>query len=162
MIKGKKGEKLMSLFWIFMLIIVGGGVSVSTITVYGAEIDVRNIEAEILNDRILDCIVEDGFLVEGFDENFDVFGGCKINSEAIEDNFYFRIIFTGEKTFEIVRGTSFETECGLTEYNVIEVKYFPKCVKRVRNVVYVDGGIKEGSLEVLTASNQVGGRNVID
>jgi len=150
----KKGDKLLSFWWLFVLMIVGGGVVIGVGLFYSAEVDVRDVEAEILNDKILDCIIEEGFLVEGFSNDFDIFEKCKISSKVFSENgFYFKILFEGEETFEIKKGTSFETECEAVEDNEVKAKYFPECVKRIRSVVYLD---KKGELEVLTASNQVG------
>jgi len=160
-INGKKGAKILSIWLFFILVIVGGAVVFSTSVLYSAEVDLRNAEAEMLNDKIIDCVVENGFLVESlFEESFDIFQKCKISENVFGENgFYFKINMDGKEEKEISKGISFETECELTEDNEIEGRYFPECVKRFKSIVYVENGeTKKGVLEVLTASSQVGGK----
>jgi len=159
LLKDKTGEKMLSFVWIFLWVIVGGAIVISVGMVYSEEVDVRSAEAESLNSNILDCIIEDGFLVENFGEHFDIFQECKISEKVFSENsFYFRIYFDGEEKM-IEKGIFSKTDCELSLDNKIETKYYPKCVKVSRNVVYVkEGEIKKGVVEVLTASNQVGGK----
>jgi len=49
------GEKLLSIWWLFTIAMVGAGIVFGVSMFYSAEIDVRNVEAEILSNKILDC-----------------------------------------------------------------------------------------------------------
>ena len=159
----KTGEKkLMSFVWIFVIAIVVAGIGYGVSVFYSAEVDVRNVEAEILMDRISDCFFEQGFLIEGLlEDDFDIFHECKLNRDVIESDFYFKIAVLdnlGNKIREDIReGKNFEVECGVVEGEETEARYFPECVWKERTIIYEqDDKIKKGRLEILTASNQVG------
>ncbi|HLC87269.1 MAG TPA: hypothetical protein VJH65_03290 [Candidatus Nanoarchaeia archaeon] len=82
-IADKKGaEKIISIYWFFILFIVAGGVIYMVILFYGEPYDVREIEANLLVNSIADCISEAGFLREQvlnkeFRDNF--LEVCRIN-----------------------------------------------------------------------------------
>ena len=146
------GEKLLSIWWLFTIALVGAGIAVGVSMFYSAEVDVRNVEAEILMNRISDCIFEQGLLIGGLlESDFDIFQECKLNKSVIESDFYFKIsVDLGNEIKEIREGV-LENACHLEDS---EKK---GCVKKTRSIVYEqDNKIKKGRLEILTASNQVG------
>jgi len=137
----KGGEKLLSIWWFFVLAIVGVGVSASVLIYHSAEADVREIETNILYERIINCVAEQGFLIEGLiGEDFDIFNKCQLNKEIKEGDF------------------SFEKDCEIQEGEEgVSAKYYPKCIRKKEIILYyVDNKIEEVELEILTASNQVG------
>lgn len=167
--KNKKGEdEIISVWWFFMLVIVGGGISVGVLIYHSADIDVREVEAENLYQSILNCITEQGFLIEeALREDFNIFESCKLNAEIFgeESFFYFRISFfdeSGSKFREdISGGRNFEKDCGVQEEDEegkkIKARYYPKCIIEKQTILYYEGNeIKEVTLEILTASNQAG------
>lgn len=176
----KKGEKLLSIWWFFVIAVVGAGITAGVLIYYSASVDMRGAEAELLSEKIFDCVVEEGFLIEGLlEESFDVFEECKLKEEVFEDGsfFYFHIRIFDEagdliKVFdesgdlvreEIKEGdVSFEDDCEIQEEDEegkkVRAKYYPKCVRKKKIIWYYSNGIKEGELEILTASNQVGGK----
>jgi hypothetical protein len=68
----KKGtEKILAMYWFAILILVAGGIFAMVTVFYGSSYDVRDIEANILADKIADCLSEGGYLKgEVFDGNF--------------------------------------------------------------------------------------------
>lgn len=56
MIKNKKAEKLISVYWFLVLTIIAGGVVIMVNTFYNNPYDVRALEAEVLNNHISNCI----------------------------------------------------------------------------------------------------------
>ncbi len=53
----KKGaEKIMSIYWFAILLIVAGGIFAMVYTFYGHPIDVRGTEARLLTNAIADCV----------------------------------------------------------------------------------------------------------
>ena len=168
MLNKKGGEKLLSIWWFFVLAIVGVGVSAGVLIYHSADVDIREIEAEVLYEKIFNCVVEQGFLISGLlEEDFDIFKDCKLNEEIFEygSYFYFNIqIFNESNNLikEIKGGDfSFEKDCRIQEESEerdkIEARYYPRCVRKKEVVLYYqDGGIKDVSLEILTASNQNG------
>ncbi len=66
----KKG-KILSLYWFAILFMVAAGISYMAVSFYGAPYDVRGIEADILADKIANCLAEGGYLKENiFSEEF--------------------------------------------------------------------------------------------
>lgn len=83
---GKKG-KLLSVYWFIILFIVAGGVTYTTIGFYGSPQSVKDIEQNILANRIADCISQGGYLndnvlTQDFRKNF--LQQCNLNF-ATED-----------------------------------------------------------------------------
>jgi hypothetical protein len=54
--KNKGGDKILSIYWFAILIIVAGGIFAMVYTFYGSPYDVREIESNLLMNRIADCI----------------------------------------------------------------------------------------------------------
>jgi len=105
----KKGaEKLLSMYWFIILILVAGGIFAMIYTFYHHPYDVREIEANILSNKIADCISQQGRINpsllnggnfnEEFRENF--LKECGIVFEAEEkwkdeEQYYIGIDFYG-------------------------------------------------------------------
>ena len=171
MLNKKGGEKLLSIWWFFVIVIVGGGITAGVLIYHSTDVDIREIEAEILYEKILNCITEQGFLIEEvLKEDFnisDFFEECELNEEIFEEEnvFYFNIqIFDESKnlTKEIKGGDfSFEKDCGIQEEDEegkkIKAKHYPRCVREKETILYYEGNkIKKATFEILTASNQAG------
>jgi len=163
LISNKKGsEKLFSIWWFLVLAIVGVGIVAGVYIFYSSEVDIKEIESEALSNKLIDCVVQQGFLIDDFlKADFDVFETCKINKEIIESgDFYFRIsLYDTDKNLfreSLAKGTSaFEVQCEISENS--ETKEFPRCLERTENILYYEEGeIKKLTISVLTGSNQKG------
>lgn len=151
----KGGEKILSIWWFFILAVVGGIIAFSIIVFYSAKFDVRNSETEILYNRIIDCISENGFLKpEVLQENFDIFSECDFNKDSFEKEknvFYFKIEFLRKKI-----ETENVLDCTLSLAGQ-EAKHYPKCMEKTEKLSYLDGKeIKTIEVNILVASNQEG------
>ena len=124
----KAGERIISIWMFLVWIIVLAGIVGIIWMFYSAEVNVRGIEAEILSGRIVDCISENGYLVENFDDNFDIFSECNINKDIIEnkENYHISIgvySLDDKKLYEVIAGArGLGAWCG-----VGEGKNMPKC-----------------------------------
>ena len=90
------GEGLISIWWFFVLAIVGIVVSAAVVAYHSVDIDVREIEAENLYERILNCVAKQSFLLdEALEEDFNIFEECRLNEEIFGEGsvFYFNIRF---------------------------------------------------------------------
>ena len=56
LIKNKKGDKIISVYWFAILVIVAAGIFGMVYIFYGTPYDVREIEANILTNQIADCV----------------------------------------------------------------------------------------------------------
>jgi len=162
----KGGEKIMSVWWFAVLIVVGTGIVIAVLMFYSAEEDTRYVESEILYNKIADCVVQDGFLVDGvLAKEFDLMKICSLNEKTINEDklFYIKINVLDENgnslREQIVEGNKeFVAECEIQKPDEngkeIGAKYYSKCFEKTINIIYSDG--KKGKLEILTASDNVG------
>jgi len=79
MINKKADERLLSIYLFIIYIIVGVGIVSGVIIFKDSDLDVREIEAGILTDKVIDCLVEQGKLRIDFDADFDLIGECDFN-----------------------------------------------------------------------------------
>jgi len=79
LIKNKKGDKIISVYWFAILIIVAGGIFGMVYIFYGSPYDVREIEANVLINRIADCVSYAGRI------NTNLISNGQISQKAGED-----------------------------------------------------------------------------
>ncbi len=58
------GDKVLSIYWFAIIVIVAGGVFGMAYNFYGAPYDVRELEGDVLSNKIADCISSQGYLNE--------------------------------------------------------------------------------------------------
>jgi hypothetical protein len=130
--KNKKGDKLISVYWFAILVIVAGGIVLMVNSFYSSPYDVREIEAEILATKVADCVYPGGEMNkmlnsptgvfrESFKDNFmDI---CSLNfdveGEFQRPDYYIEVGFystgsLGRKKFEIIEGNlNWKEDCNL-------------------------------------------------
>lgn len=157
----KKAEKLFSLWWFFVLVLVGMAIVGAAFIYYSADFDVRKAESLILYNYISNCLLDAGEINRNFiSDNFDIFKECNINEESIINSeiFYFKIILKkDEKPIKTLHfgNPSFDNECKISKG--INPKKYPACVEKEEMVFYYSNGEKiYAKLYILTASNQGG------
>lgn len=125
--KDKKGaDKILSIYWFVVLTLVAGGVFAMVYVFYGAPSDVREIEADLLSQKIADCISKNGIIQE------NLFLNGKFNP-AINAYFTDRC------------GITFNVEEGYDEEN--EIQYFYKVeFYEIRDLVHPEFVISDGNL----------------
>src|SRR3989344_8468038 len=151
MLKDKRGEKLLSIWWFLSLVLVGGGIVLGVLLFYSAPVDVRVHEADILSERVLDCLNENGFLIDEYYENgknFDI-SVCGLSKMILYNNeFFLKISFNddAEKTLLITGDPGIEVLCEVQEKGVVAERN-AQCVRKKESVLYYDKGeIKLGTL----------------
>lgn len=73
-------ERLLSIYLFVIYIIVAIGVVSGVLVFYGSPLDVRTVEAGILNDKIIECLAPQGNLnSELLNENFSLTDFCNLN-----------------------------------------------------------------------------------
>ncbi len=159
----KKGaEKLLSVWWFFVLAVVVGTIVLGVWIYYGVDINTKEIEVDVLAERIVSCLIDNSYLNQDFlDENYDIFEECSLDKGVFgkPSNFYFKISTSLRE--EIIEGdNSLEKDCGIEK--IIEAKHFAKCSEKNVNFLYLENNeIKKGELKVLAGSNQLGERKTI-
>ncbi len=144
-------DKILSMYWFIILTLVAGGIFAMVYNFYGAPYDVRNIESEILAEKIADCIsrgaiIDSEFFVEGafnteisevFMEkcnfNFKVEGGYGDNKEI--QYFYEVEFYTPEDVanpkFGFYGGNNnWKSDCFIKKENNKEYAKLAKCTEK--------------------------------
>lgn len=140
-LKNKKaGEKILSIWWFAILILIGTGVVLGTLVFFSKDIDVRKAEADILANKLALCLVNDGKVTPNlFTENFDLFKECSLSKSIIADSEKYFISITTYKSKasgDTLFGSplkygniAFEKDCAIEE-KVVKAEHFPRCTLR--------------------------------
>lgn len=138
-LKNKKGDKIISVYWFAILFIVAAAIVYMVISFYGEPYDIREAEAYALTNKVAGCLSNAGYLEEralsaGFKENFieecnldfeteDVYSWKEHGQYYVEINFY--DFSTNQSISEIKKGNeALKMNCGL------KGKTFPVCLER--------------------------------
>jgi len=89
------GDKVISVYWFAILILVAGGVFIMVSIFYGHPYDVRQVESELLTNKVVDCLSYGGVLNEALFKDNKVSMGFKESFLEICD-----ITFDVEESFE--------------------------------------------------------------
>ena len=151
----KKAELQIALsaWWFFMIVIIGAGIVISASIYYATDIDVKWLEADILSEKIMDCVVDNGYFVESVSEKIYNECGLEENLFIKGSNYFFKIWVNGEM---ILGGGdySIEKNCEVKGAGIGVTKYFPICSEK-NMIAWNDEG-KEIKIRVLAGSNQQG------
>jgi len=148
---GQAGEQLMIFPFLFLLIIIGVGIVGGVVIFFGAEYDVRQIDADILNYKIRECISEGevDLTHQPAPKEEEFYKNCRISESAIvENNLIFKICLGDGDCVQddgIIGVWSNLETCRFE--GVKENDAFPKCSK---SEVEKDGK----SYKIITGSNQ--------
>jgi len=81
--KNRRGtDKMLSMYWFVIIFIVAAAIVYMTALFYGKPYDVRELETNLLINKVSDCLVENGYLInEVFVETFksDFLEICNLN-----------------------------------------------------------------------------------
>ena len=77
----KKGDKLLSVYWFLILVIVATGIVLMVNVFYGNPYDVREIESALLANKVADCIYYGG------EVNREIFSVQGVFKESFRDGF---------------------------------------------------------------------------
>lgn len=151
--RGKIGsDKLISAYWFFVIILIAGGVFAMVYLFYGAPYDIREVESEILSDKVSDCISfqgklngnlfnETGTFDSDFENNF--FEECSLNFYAESENgwdreiqyfseiFFYSVSDTNNSIFEIKNGnTNFVPDCFIENKKGKSYEHLVQCSEK--------------------------------
>lgn len=100
----KRGDKVISVYWFAILIIVAGGIFAMVYLFYGTPYDIREVESNLLINNIADCVSYAGQINANFISNGeffqktgeDIFNECHLafdSSEWDEEQYYTEVNF---------------------------------------------------------------------
>ena len=148
----KRGaEKYLSMYWFVVLIIVAAGIFAMVYNFYGSPYDVRETEANILTNKIADCISRGGkidsefFSEEGFNEGIkeNFLEKCSLVLEVEDEydwkeefQYFFEVEFYSIEDLEnsvlnFYEGNlNYKSNCFIKKKNDKDYEKMPKCVER--------------------------------
>lgn len=156
----KGGEKLLSLWWFFILGVIGGFIVLGVIIYYSADTNVNLIEANILVDKLTECLIIKGNLNEDiFNEEFNIFKECNLDAKMLGMGsfIYFNVSIYDSNDLlikEFINGSgTFELDCRVGMK--INAKNFPSCIyetyfSNFENQIH--------RIKILGGVNQIGGK----
>ncbi len=147
----KRGtDKILSMYWFFILTLIAGGIFAMVYIFYGTPYDVREIESQLLANKIADCISKEGRIDEGFFNggnfnneikekvpekcsfNLNVeggYGGGNVPQYFFEIEFY-KINDLSNPAFSLSEGNSnWKAECFIKKKNEKEYEKLVKCTE---------------------------------
>ncbi len=162
---------MFSIWWFMMVLFVTGIVILVVSIFYSGSVDVRHVEAEVLYERLMECVVEQGFLIlEFFNPDFDIFEKCNLNKNIFQEEtiLYFNVSFFNSEGVLVKNITSaatqLEGDCRAVSLANIDAEKYAYCNLDKESILYYsvlpgqEIQIKNGKVEILTASNIVGGK----
>ena len=162
--KSKKGdERLMGIPWILCLVIVTIGIAAGTLGFYGASINVNEIEAEILHNKIIDCITDNGVLKDSFLMNdfSNIYSLCNLNKDLFETTGSYFLELELRSKSEVISSFSSEKkslkeECKIQQA-VKKAEHYPRCFIQNQKILYYQKDKqKQGILKIITVSDNEG------
>lgn len=165
--KRKGNSQIISLWWIFLFILVAGAVAGSTVIVYAGGIDLREYESYKLNEKIRGCIIDKGVLIDDFfRDNFDIYEYCGLDKNVFENKgkYYFKISLYSEENNLLgyfnnpIKGGNFafEKDCSIKDSGVL-AENMAVCFEKKYPVMFYKGNkLNKGYLVILSASDNKG------
>ena len=156
------GEKILFIWWFLVLAVVAGGIAIGVFMFYSAPLDVREVEAGILSNKIYDCLNDNGYLrSDALFDGFNIYFECGINRDIFfEDGtpYYLSVEINDSDInlfYEYSRSEDLKKNCFIEK--AIRTKDYPKCVISYENFLFLeDGKQKELIVSVVAVSNQKG------
>jgi hypothetical protein len=155
----KASEKLLTIWWFFVLIVIGVGVVSATWLFYNSGVNVKSIESEVLLDRINSCLNDINRLNDNFlKSDFNLEEECKLNKKVLENGKFLSQIYiynVGNKIVSIELGNpSLKKDCEVKK--VISTKHYPEC--SMKNISYYSKSLSDYvNVVIFTSSNNDGG-----
>ncbi len=164
-IKGKIAEeRILFSFMVAVWFLIGLGVMLGIYISYGDEADVKQLQAEIISDKIADCFINNSLIIGQLskenEEKFDFYETCNFNKEIISGNkFYSEIKFNyanegkiGDEYRKplIIGNPDAKIQCSLTGTH-----YF-RCAEKKYYALTPDN--KLVLIDIFAGSNNEGGR----
>lgn len=158
----KKGDEKYLSIWMFLIwAIIGVSIILGVLMFYSVQGDVRQIEAQLLADKLSLCITNNFNYEEITKSDFDIYTKCGLNRDVIsnENLYYFSIGIYENVSAPVLKtlsgGNNWKTEC---DYQFMKKEAerenkFPQCAKR-DFTAFDSKKNKKYMLLVIAASNQ--------
>lgn len=146
---------LLSIWWIFVLAVIAGGVVIGVSIYYSADVNINLIHSDILTNRVSDCLIQNGKILYDL-EKFDFFKECKINKKLFENgDFFLKVLIYDESVIydKNYGNSAYEKDCPIADK--ISSKSSLKCA--TSNEIAEYNG-KSVTVKIISGINQEGER----
>lgn len=161
----KGGEKILSIWWFACLVLVGVAVTTVLMAHFGATVDTRRDDAMMLQEKILDCITDKGYIRTEILSmgNTELMKFCKLNEQQFQDTspFLFNLtVYDHEEkvNLSMIAGQiSYQEDCLAMAGK--RAKNYPVCIQTKEHINYFEpNSLKKESWKIylLVASNNHG------
>jgi len=154
LIKNRKGDTMFSLYWFAILMIVAGGIVGMVFVFYGTSYDVREIEGNLLIDKIATCVsyggkINSSLISDGKVQNISRLDNCHLNLS--EEYFYEITFYKVEDMINPFLNTqkgnlNLAASCAITDEDSSNL---PKCINR--SFYSIDNANNQYIIQILTA-----------
>lgn len=156
--RNRNGDTLFSLYWFAILMIVAGGIVGMVFVFYGDSYDIREIEANLLLDKLASCVsyggkISGNLILNGQIQSTDVLENCHLN---LSEEYFYEITFYKVKDianpfldyFLKTQGGNLNlgASCEIREEDFSKL---PTCVQR--SFYSLDNADNQYIIEILTA-----------
>lgn len=170
LVKNKVGnEKYLSVWWFFVIIVVAVGIVIGVYIFSFTEASVRGYEAEILTNKVADCLIQNGQINLGLLNSQTLLKNCGLDESTIRSDKYFLQIELYGSCIEangkyscsnpIIDSIKLGNFAMKLDCSIAKPMYYtqssPKCFEKYINVI---NGSKSLVLYIASGSNQVGAR----
>lgn len=160
MFNNKKADEPILSIWNFVIWgIIGLGLVIVIINLNPINTDIRKIQADLLADRIGNCITDYKITEKFISDDFNLFKECNIDKKGFDNNkFYFNITTRKAGSNEVLRkeivfgNPDFEIMCGIKRN--ADSPNFAKCNIKEFFGIYNNEQI---IIKVMAGSNNAGG-----
>jgi hypothetical protein len=156
--KNKKAdERVLSIYLFIIYIIVGIGIVSGVLLFYGKPFDVRELEAGILGDKVIDCLVEQGELKPDVLTVWTNLSECNFDFEDKSSTYEGSEEYYVDVKISNLDKTSVKKEFSKGNNEIFQYcglkgeKDFVRCVKNEIYILNDNGGNKEGVLLSITS-----------
>jgi hypothetical protein len=125
---------------------------------------VNKLEAEILSNKVLGCLSNDGKINEdALNKDFNLFEECRLNKDIIDSSYFYINVTVLNSKNEVIKelkfgNPSFEKDCAIKKN--AEAKNFPECSsKKIR--IFLDYLNDFVYVSIFAGSNNKGQREII-
>lgn len=140
----KADERVLSIYLFIIYIIVAIGIVSGVLLFYGA-LDIREVEAEVLTDKVIDCLTEQGKLKTGVLE-WENLDNCKFNFKDNsqkydgEEQYYVQIEFYDFDNSKEIRSSIEKGRKDFFQYCELDGDKLPKC--NMKEIYILNNGDK--------------------
>ena len=147
--RNKRGtDKILSMYWFVVLTLIAGGIFAMVYVFYSPPYDIREVESNLLAERIADCISRQGVISQDFLATNQIVGStftdkCNFNfnveegyGEKEEIQYFYRVEFYTPKDLTTPSinfydgNTNWESECFIKKKNDKDYAKLAKCTEK--------------------------------